>query len=65
MPNGKVILPGLDMLLDEESFAACEPSHPQYNLKKLLEKMGITRADVRVFGNNPPVRGERLRLISD
>lgn len=48
MPNGKVILPGLDMLLDEESFAACEPSHPQYNLKKLLEKMGITRADVRV-----------------
>lgn len=65
MPNGKVILPGLDMLLDEESFAACEPSHPQYNLKKLLEKMGITRADVRVFGNNPPVRGERLRLISE
>lgn len=65
LENGKVILPGLDMLLDEESFAACEPSHPQYNLKQLLEKMGITRADVQIFGSDPPVRGERLRLISE
>ncbi|MBR1777198.1 MAG: double-strand break repair protein AddB [Alphaproteobacteria bacterium] len=63
--NGKVILPGLDMLLDEKSFNACEPSHPQYNLKQLLKKMGITRADVQPFGGQPPIRQERLRLISE
>lgn len=65
LENGKVVLPGLDLLLDEESFQACEPSHPQYNLKKLLEKMGITRADVKTFGQNAGVRQERLRLISE
>ena len=65
MENGKVILPGVDMVADEESFNACEPSHPQYNLKKLLDKMGITRADVLPFGNQPLERSERLRLISE
>ena len=66
LENGKVILPGLDLLLDEESFRACEPSHPQYNLKKLLEKMKISRADVKIFGNaSSPVNNERLRLISE
>ncbi|MBO4521050.1 MAG: double-strand break repair protein AddB [Alphaproteobacteria bacterium] len=67
MENGKVILPGLDTIADEESFNACknEPSHPQYNLKKLLDKIGITRADVLPFGSQPPVRTERLRLISE
>lgn len=65
MTNGKVILPGLDKMIDEESFNTCEPSHPQYNLKKLLDKMGITRDDVQSFGDQPPVRSERLRLISE
>ncbi len=65
MENGQVVLPGLDMVADEESFNACEPSHPQYNLKKLLDKMGITRADVLPFGDQPPERTERLRLISE
>ncbi len=65
MENGEVILPGLDRLLDEDSFALCEPSHPQYHLKKLLDKMGLKRSDVRLFGNNTPVRDERLRLISE
>lgn len=65
MENGTVVLPGLDMLLDEESFQACEPSHPQYNLKRLLDKMGVARADVRPFCPDDGKRSERLRLISE
>ena len=65
MENGTVVLPGVDMLLDEESFQACEPSHPQYNLKRLLDKMGIKRADVRPFRPDDGERSERLRLISE
>lgn len=67
MPGGTVILPGLDMITDEESFAVLEPSHPQYNLKQLLDKMGITRGEVRIFGSMEAVqeRTERLRLITE
>ena len=65
LENGKVILPGLDMLLDEESFKQCESSHPQYHLKKLLEKMGISRSEVKMFAKDPDKRQERLRLISE
>lgn len=66
MPGGMVILPGLDMLTDDESFVLLEPSHPQYNLKHLLDRMGITRRDVRLFGETAaPERTERLRLITE
>lgn len=66
MPQGMVILPGLDMLTDEESFQMLEPSHPQYNLKHLLDKMGIARRDVRIFGQTAaPERNARLRLITE
>lgn len=46
LPNGTVVLPGLDTCLDEESWALLPQQHPQYGLKKLLDGIGITRADV-------------------
>ena len=65
MENGKIILPGLDTISDDESFAAVEPSHPQYNLKKLLERMGVPRRDVLPFGTPATERSERRRLICE
>ncbi|HEY7978255.1 MAG TPA: double-strand break repair protein AddB [Rhizomicrobium sp.] len=47
LPNGSVILPGLDRELDEDSWNELEPGHPQYGLKKLLGGIGVTRQDVR------------------
>lgn len=54
LPNGAVVLPGLDRMLDEPSFAAiaapgARPAllgHPQYGLAKLIGKIGVLRADV-------------------
>ncbi len=48
MPNGMVILPGLDRHLDDEAWNLLEeePSHPQYGLARLLVKAGLTRDDV-------------------
>jgi ATP-dependent helicase/nuclease subunit B len=56
LPNGAVVLPGLDMMLDEVSWEAisakAEPatSHPQYALKHLLQEMKANRHDVRDLG---------------
>ncbi|QIA20659.1 double-strand break repair protein AddB [Mesorhizobium sp. AA22] len=54
LPSGAVVLPGLDLKLDEPSFAAiaapgARPAllgHPQYGLAKLIGKIGVLRGDV-------------------
>jgi ATP-dependent helicase/nuclease subunit B len=46
LPNGAVVLPGLDRELDPESWAGLDPGHPQYGLKQLLRVMGVERDDV-------------------
>ena len=46
LPQGRVVLPGLDRHLDTDAWEALEPSHPQYGLKNLLNRIGIERRDV-------------------
>src|SRR6185312_7559827 len=48
LPNGAIVLPGLDLHLDAESWAAIadHPEHPQYGFAKLLAALGIERSDV-------------------
>jgi len=53
LPQGRVVLPGLDRALDAESWAALEPTHPQFGMKQLLERLGIERHAV---GDWPALR---------
>jgi ATP-dependent helicase/nuclease subunit B len=46
LPQGAVVLPGLDRDMDEASWKALDPSHPQYGLRELLGALGVARADV-------------------
>ena len=46
LPNGCVVLPGLDQSMDEESWEATEDSHPQFILKSLLMALNADRASV-------------------
>lgn len=46
LPQGKVILPGLDPYLSDEQWQALEETHPQYGLAKLLDKFSLTRNEV-------------------
>ncbi|TIQ00777.1 MAG: double-strand break repair protein AddB [Mesorhizobium sp.] len=54
LPSGAVVLPGLDLMLDEPSFQAiavpgARPAllgHPQYGLTNLIGKIGVLRGDV-------------------
>ena len=55
-PRGCVVLPGLDLDLDERVWRqidADNEQHPQRALKRLLERHGVDRADVRPWFRPP------------
>jgi ATP-dependent helicase/nuclease subunit B len=47
LPQGAVVLPGLDRDLDKDSWTALDPGHPQYGLKELLKRLNMAREDVQ------------------
>jgi len=49
MPGGCVVLPGLDVNLDDEGWDALDATHPQRGLKALLARFGITRDQVKLW----------------
>ncbi len=62
---GAVVLPGLDLNLDEPGFASIGEdalaTHPQAALVRLLGKIGMSRSDVRELGKP----GLRSRFLSE
>jgi ATP-dependent helicase/nuclease subunit B len=69
LPNGAVVLPGLDLTLDEDSWAmlAKHPEHPQAGMAELLRKLGATRAEVVYVPGAAPdaIARARLHLASE
>ncbi len=62
LPNGAVVLPGLDLSLDDDSWSILgeHPEHPQAGMAELLRKLGATRHDVAyVPGSAPDARRPR------
>ena len=49
LPEGSLILPGLDESLDDESWEVLSPSHPQFGLKQLLMRVGAVRGEARAW----------------
>ncbi|MEA1677659.1 double-strand break repair protein AddB [Nitrospirillum sp. BR 11163] len=47
LPQGAVVLPGLDLDCDEATWQDLDEAHPQYGLKRLLERLEIRRGAVR------------------
>ena len=50
LPQGQVILPGLDADIDEESWEDLSENHPQFGFKQLLGRMNVARENVKIFG---------------
>ena len=67
LPNGAVVLPGLDKDLDEESWSmlAGHPEHPQAGMAELLRKIGAARAEVGYVPGSAPASAARLGLIGE
>ena len=74
LPNGAVVLPGLDGKLDADSWraivdgdpgnpaAAC--GHPQYSLQRLLATIGIARHEVADLADAPPRIATRTAVLA-
>jgi double-strand break repair protein AddB len=69
LPNGAVVLPGLDPFLDAESWSKLSehPEHPQAGMAELLRKLGVDRSAVAyVPGSEPDAVGRaRVHLVSE
>jgi ATP-dependent helicase/nuclease subunit B len=67
LPQGQVVLPGLDRSMDEESWENLREDHPQYNLKALLSHFGLLRESVGdwVFAKQLPLNAARVALLSE
>ncbi len=65
-PKGAVILPGLDEGLADDAWDKVDDQHPQGAMKRLLEKAGVSRADVSVWRPDADSAGRwRRRLINE
>ncbi len=64
LENGAVVLPGLDRLLDDESWDSLpeHPEHPQAGMAELLRKLGVTRDAVAYVPGSDPDGAARARL---
>ncbi|UCI07959.1 double-strand break repair protein AddB [Mesorhizobium sp. B1-1-8] len=73
LPNGAVVLPGLDRELDDHSFAAISApgarpatlGHPQYGLAKLIGGIGVPRRDVEEIIAAAPALVIRAALVGE
>lgn len=63
LPQGMVILPALDVHMEEVDWQALEETHPQFGMAELLKNMGITRAEVTEFGE-AHAASSRLSLLN-
>jgi ATP-dependent helicase/nuclease subunit B len=74
LPNGAVVLPGLDRELDEIGWDAIGDAdsatpgafgHPQFGMKQLIAAIGVARADVLPIGTPVASVAPRVRLLSE
>lgn len=49
LPQGEIIVPGMDRYMDDDSWQSLPADHPQYFLKQLLTAVGAERTDVRAL----------------
>lgn len=65
LPDGAVILPGLDLELDNLAWDAVAPTHPQFGLKTILAAIGVERRAIRPWTGLTQLPAPRVRLLSE
>ncbi len=70
LPWGAIVLPGLDMELEDGGFAAILPDavdHPDFGLARLVGALGAERSDIRALtaGEDRAAAASRRRFLSE
>jgi ATP-dependent helicase/nuclease subunit B len=70
LPNGAIVLPGLDTTLDAPSWDSIvprHPEHPQFGLKRMLDSLGLAREDVGELpgAGATPMQRARAAFLSE
>ena len=73
LENGAVVLPGLDLAMDDAQWAALDdarddPSifgHPQYSFKKLFDRLKLSREIVHEIGSPNAIKKKRTAILSE
>lgn len=61
LPQGKVVLPGVDTYAPEDQWQAVEPTHPQFHLKQLLGALGVPNREMRYMDADAVKGGSAAR----
>ena len=69
LPQGAIILPGFDVHMPETVWrglndAMTGEDHPQFRMRRLMERLSITSSDIRPWADDRPPSEDRNRLIS-
>ncbi|MCB1562636.1 MAG: double-strand break repair protein AddB [Alphaproteobacteria bacterium] len=64
LPQGRVVLPGLDTQMDTQSWDALEETHPQFGLKQLLERIAVSRQSVKLWPAQDYGTGPARRMLA-
>ncbi|PYD75152.1 double-strand break repair protein AddB [Novacetimonas pomaceti] len=54
MPDGRLVLPPVDLGMEEETWQALPPGHPQAGTARMLRDLGVTRDMLGVWDELPP-----------
>jgi len=54
LPQGRIVLPGVDLDLDTETWDGLDAGHPQAGFQRLLTGIGATRGDVAAWAATTP-----------
>lgn len=66
LPNGALVLPGLDRDLDAaswEDLTPAHPEHPQFGMKRLLDDLGVLREEVGMLPGLDEALRQRARML--
>ncbi|MFD2264034.1 double-strand break repair protein AddB [Lacibacterium aquatile] len=64
LPSGYVVLPGLDRDIPPAEWDELIPTHPQYGLKQILSRLGLTPQEIRDWPGTEHRPSPRARLLS-